>query len=345
MAAVTAFCSWAAVPVHADFADVLATYNFNAANFALHPTQHLLYASLPALNSVAIINTDTLALVNTVPIGPKPRGLALSPDGSRLYVATMGAAALGVMDTATMTALPSIGLPNNPAQVAAGNGGRVYATPAVADGGIMQVDGIAGSYTNEFDFSVSVYSSGLLQISPDRNTLYFANTGLSPGTLAKFDVSSASPSFLMENPHGSLGSNGQDLALSHNGAFISYACGGGNGAIGYEIFKLSSETFSSFGGFNTGAYPREIIYSPDDAIAYTVHDAGKIDVFDATTFAAGPFIPTVGEAGELFTDHTGRYLFAAFSNQLRVYDTGRTPEPTTLALLAVGMGAVLRRSR
>ncbi len=45
-----------------------------------------MYATIPSQNSVAIINTNTLA-AETVFVGSGPTNLAFSPDGSKAYIA------------------------------------------------------------------------------------------------------------------------------------------------------------------------------------------------------------------------------------------------------------------
>lgn len=145
--------------------------------------------------------------------GLVPKGVAVSADGLKLYVANGGSTALAVLDTVSQTLSSSIALPTDPSDVVAGN----------------------------------------------------------------------TPSLLYKNPHGGLGSNGQDLALSHDGIFASYAVGGGNGP-GYSIYKLDTTNLSSLGEFVTGAYPRQITFGHDDKTAYAVNQSGAIKVFDTATF-------------------------------------------------------------
>jgi YVTN family beta-propeller protein len=56
-------------------------------------------------SEVSVIDAATNAVVATVPFGPEPEGVAVSPDGSKVYVAigtgTSGTAS--VIDTATNT--------------------------------------------------------------------------------------------------------------------------------------------------------------------------------------------------------------------------------------------------
>ena len=99
--------------------------------------------------------------------------------------------------------------------------------------------------------------SGSMEISPDRNTLYYADYGLSPGTIYKFDVSGPTPVLVYETPFDAVGENGQDLELSHDGTFLSYATGGGQN--GTQIAKFRTSDFATLGSFNTGAYPRQML--------------------------------------------------------------------------------------
>lgn len=333
-----------ALAVHANAkgaGELLKSWPMRAGNFAVDEAGGRIYASLPNQNSVAVIDTKTLNLIETVSIGLTPLGLALTPDRSRLYVCTSGENALAVLDTNSLTPLPSIALPTRPQDVEVGAGGRVYATPGSWDIGIMQIDGASGQFTTHFKLGVSTFGGGMVEVSPDRNRLYFANRGVSPATLAVFDISQPTAGLIYRNPHGELGSNGQDLAISNHGQWVSMACGSGNGP-GYAISEISTVDFSILGDFPTGPYPREIIYGPDDSRAYTVSTSGRIDVWDTRTFLPLGPISTAGEAFELETDGSGRYLFAAFQNELRVYATG-VPAPGTTGVCVLSLVWLRRR--
>lgn len=161
----------------------------------------------------------------------------------------------------------------------------------------------------------------MLEMSPDGKTLFVANKGLSPGTLAKYDATGAAPVLIWQNAHGELGSNGQDLWLTPTGEHVYYAVGGGNRITGgYDIAKIDAEGMGVLGAFVTDAYPREIVTSPDGTFAYAVHTSGHIDVWNAQTFLKIKEYPVSGEASELFTDKTGKYLLAAFPTGLKIYE-------------------------
>ncbi len=46
---------------------------------------------------MSVINTSTNTVVNTVPVGTRPQGIAVSPDGSHVYVANSGSNTVSVI--------------------------------------------------------------------------------------------------------------------------------------------------------------------------------------------------------------------------------------------------------
>lgn len=317
-----------ASPASADKGDVVATFPFAASKFVLHPNQPILYATVPGQNAVAEIHTVTHELLTMNFVGSNPSQMACSPDGSRLFVTFSGANQVAVVDTDDMQVVDTYVLPHNGYDIEYGLGDRLFISGTGFDD-MMQVDANTGALIGTFGSSLS--GSGVLEISPDKTRLYWGKIGGSPSSLAEFDVSLAQPSQTWKNDHGSLGSNGQDLAISHAGDFVSYPCGSGNGS-GYAIAKIATSNKAILGYFNTGAYPREITFSPDDATAYAVHFSGHIDVYDTQTFLDEGPIQTSGEAFELIVEGSGRYLFAAFSGELRVYETGEAVLPLVIGV-------------
>lgn len=63
----------------------------------------LLYVTLPDQSAVAVINTDTRKLINTISTGEKtkPVRIALQPDGRRVWVGLDGSSLVAVIDTTT----------------------------------------------------------------------------------------------------------------------------------------------------------------------------------------------------------------------------------------------------
>jgi YVTN family beta-propeller protein len=72
-----------------------------------------MYATIPSQNSIAIINTNTLAVEDTVFVGSGPVNLAFSPDGSHAYVANSTSNFVAVFDTQSRTSF----LRENPSSI------------------------------------------------------------------------------------------------------------------------------------------------------------------------------------------------------------------------------------
>ena len=304
---------------HAALGDVVAEYRFPASSFVMHPTRPLMYATIPSQNSVAIINTNTLA-ASTVFVGSRPTNIALSPDGTKAYIANSTTNFVVVFNTQTQMIVNSFLLPEHPQDVVFGNQNRLW---VLGENQIFQIAATTGASTGPSIDDFFIYY-GSLEISPDRNSLYYGQFGLSPTTLYKFDVSGMAPVLRLQTETGE---NGEDLALSHNGSFICHPNG-----FPYQIAKYRTSDFASLGAFDTGPYPQALAFSPDDSTVYaSVHTASGIQVFNANTFLSLGTISGPELATKLAVDSTGRYLFAGYLYDfgdfvgMRVYDVSPLP--------------------
>src|SRR4029077_20566098 len=173
-----------ATTAHGAPGDIVAQYSFAASSFAMSPTQPLVYATIPSENSIAIINTNTLA-ASTVFVGSAPTNLALSPDGSRAYIANSTSNFVVVFNTQTRTVINSFVLSEQPQDVVVGSLNRLW---VLGQDQIFQIDATTGASTGpSIGYPPYIYG-GSLEISPDRNTLYYADYGLCGGTIYKMDV-------------------------------------------------------------------------------------------------------------------------------------------------------------
>ena len=334
-----------ATNAHAALGDVVAESSSPASAFVMHPTQPIMYATIPSQNSIAIIDTNTLA-ASTVFVGSRPTNLALSPDGSKAYIANSASNFVIVLNTQTQTIVNSFLLPEHPQDVVFGSQNRLW---VLGENQIFQIDATTGASTGPsiggYNGGVFIYS-GSLEISPDRNTLYYGDYGLSPSTMYKINVSGSTPVLLRQTPFGTGGENGEDLTLSHNGNFICYTTGAGQNL--YDIAKFRTSDFASLGSFVTGPYPQALAFSPDDSVVYaSVHTGAGIKVFNANTFLELGIISGPEVATRLAVDSTGRYLFAGYTETFgdfggtRVYDLSPLPDSqlgniSTRALVQTG---------
>jgi DNA-binding beta-propeller fold protein YncE len=298
-----------------------AVYGFSANNFFVDPFQPYVYVTTS--NAVKVINSGTLAIQISIPLSPPSYGMTMSPDGSKLYIAGGLSQSVAVLDTHTWNLLTNLSVGYNVQDVAMGLSNRLF----VLGGRLSQIDATTGASTGP-DVPVSPYS-GALRMSPDRRTLYYGNFGLSPATVYKVDVSSATPTIVWQS--SGLGENGEQLALSHDGSMLAYVCG--YGYLGYQIPNLRTSDMSVLGVFPTGAYPDCAAYSPDGGLAFALHTIypTAVDIYSTTNYALVGQFSVVDRAKIMTTDQTGQHLFVGFDGvyyghtEVRVYDTGNSP--------------------
>jgi YVTN family beta-propeller protein len=80
-------------------------------------------------NTVSVIRTSSNKVVATIPVGNLPAGVAIRPDGKRVYVTSRRMNKVWVIDTATHTVVDTIPVQIEPANLAfTPNGQRAYVT-------------------------------------------------------------------------------------------------------------------------------------------------------------------------------------------------------------------------
>ncbi len=77
-------------------------------------------------NSLSVLDTDTLELIQTLPIGKRPRGIGLAPDGSELYIALSEENRIVVLDPDTLQVLRSFPAGSDPEAFAVHPNGHIY---------------------------------------------------------------------------------------------------------------------------------------------------------------------------------------------------------------------------
>lgn len=322
-------------PTPGGFGTVATTYSFPASAFAISPTHpEIMYAAISSQNALAIINTNTLAY-ETAFVGSGPSNLAFSPNGLTAYVANSSSSFVAVFDTQTRTVINSFPMPEQPRDVVFASQNRLF---VLTSNRIYQIDATTGASTGPTIPSVGGPSAyiygGSLEVSPDGNTLYYGQQGLSPTTMYKFDISGTTPALVKQMQTGS---NGHDLTLSHDGNSICHP----NGAP-YLIPRYRTSDLATLGSFNTGPYPWAVSFSPDDLVAYASVDTVGIEAYDANSFLETGMITNSDGASKLQVDSAGKYLFAAYTDTFhsfvgtKVYYTGRnvpvpSPSPTPTA--------------
>ena len=138
---------------------------------------------------MSVLSTVTNTITATIPVGGRPSGFAVSPDGHHVFVTTMSAAAnftdpgtVAVIDTSTNTVTATIAVGVWPqAATISPDGKHLYVINFLGPGD-TQLDpstlSVIDTTTNTLTHTISLGSSAIgLALSPDGRYLYTAVDG------------------------------------------------------------------------------------------------------------------------------------------------------------------------
>jgi YVTN family beta-propeller protein len=154
--------------------------------------QHV-YITNTSVNRVEVVSLQTGRLAAPISVGSAPMGLDITPDGSKLYVATSGANMVSVVDTVKGIEARRIPVPPNsfsndtPFSIAIANNGLAFLSTTFAGSGfgarMLQLDLATDAVTQRTDF----YSGGtttevtILRASPEKNWIGIVAGDISSG--------------------------------------------------------------------------------------------------------------------------------------------------------------------
>ena len=343
-----AFSGHALAQTKPQLGDVALLAQLPATRLLADPTRDRLYALIPSTNSVAVIDTTTLTVTATIPIGLNPVDLSISPDGATLYVANgnssepgmigSGSHTVGRLDLATLQTLPALSLSFPAYSLAAGLDGRLYVETLASNGdAIEQVSAASGSV--QATLATDVYGP-TLGITPDGRTLLLVSADdMGPTTVSTYDVSGATPRALKTAT--SQGGQLAHLSVSHDGQKFCVPCDDGN-VNGHTALFSVADPAANLGLFDPQNFS-PLAFSPDDSLLYGAsgYSANTLEVTHLSSFqtqtVALPVLGSTDYFGDVLdvqTDRTGSYVF--------VCTGGPTPDAATssLVVLATGTGSL-----
>ncbi len=148
----------------------------------------LAYIANSGSNTVSVIDTATDSVVATVNVGSEPAGVAVSPDGSRVYVANScgtspcntSNATVSVIDTATDSVVATVNVGYAPFGVAVNpDGSRVYVANECGNSSSCGSNGTVSVIDTATDSVVATVNVGSVPfgvaVSPDGSRVYVVN--------------------------------------------------------------------------------------------------------------------------------------------------------------------------
>lgn len=262
-------------------------------------------------DSVSVIDAATNTVIKTVPVGRRPRGIGLSPDGKEIYIAASGDNAIVVLDPNSLSVVRSFQSGNDPETFAVHSNGNIYISNE-EDAKASVFDPRTGTLVAEIE--VGIEPEGVA-ISPD-------------GTRAIVTSESTNMLHLIAIPehiilHNILvGARPRAATFSADGK-TAYA----TSEIGGEIKKINVETGKIIRAkplSDDKAKPKDILISRDGERLYVAGGrANKIFVLDADSLEIVATIPVGKRVWGLALSRDGKSLYSTdgVDHQVSVINT------------------------
>jgi DNA-binding beta-propeller fold protein YncE len=183
---------------------------------AVSPDESRIYVSYWRSQNVGVFRGDNYRRVGLVPTGRKPRGIAITPDGTKGYVCNFGHRRRSITvfraDRRPFRTLRTIRDLPNPRHIVMGrDGASAYVSLFGGDGGVAQLD-----TTRDVVVARSPGTGGTsktLKLSPDEQWIFLVN--YDPGTISILETAS-----LREVARYRAGTYPQGLSVSADGTTL-----------------------------------------------------------------------------------------------------------------------------
>ena len=271
----------------------------------------LLVGSIPA--------TAMGVVTSTIPVGPQPLSVAVSPDGSTAYVTHLSANMVSVLDVASSTVTSTIAVGSQPRGVAfTPDGSTAYATNS-GSGSVSVIDVASGTVISTVPVGAQPYD---VAFTPDGSTAYVANYASS--TVSVITVALGTVAFTIP-----VGANPRGVAFTPDGttAYVT-----NNNAETVSAINVASRTVTST--IPVGTAPFRVTFTPDGSIAYVTNTASR--TVSVITVASGTVTSTIpvgfSPTGVAFTpDGLTAYVANHSSHTLSVINVNATAPVFTAA--------------
>lgn len=278
-------------------------------------------------NTVSIINTLTNTVTGSIPVGNNPFGVAVSPDGTRVYVTNYSPASnsVSVINTASNTVTGTIAVGSQPMGVAVSpDGTRVYVANQISN-----TVSVINTATNAVvaTIPVSLQPQGIT-VSPDGTRVYVANVNSNNISV----INTATNAVLSTI---AVGVQPITVAISADGSRLYVPNYGTN-----NVSVINTATNAVIATVTAGTNPNGAATSPDGSKVYITNQAplstsSTVSIISTASNTVTATVP-VGATpqGVSFTsDGTKAYVANAGSNNVSVINVATN---TVTATVSVG---------
>ena len=283
-------------------------------------------------DTVSVIDTANKDIIQTIAVGDGPKGVAVSPDGTRVYVAnSLGDSVSVIATTVTpQSVTTTIPVGDGAAGVAfLPDASKLYVTN-LDDDTISVIDTGTNSVVDIIQLPASVAPHGVV-VLPDGSKVYVSHSA--SNTVSAIDTNDTNVSSTVpvgDNPFG--------LAVHPDGTRVyvaNFFPGGGSGGNSVKIINTATDEVDKT--LAVGFHPFGVAVTPDGSKVYVANQFdGTLSVIDTTTDnVVGSPITVGGDPTGLAITRDGRILYVAdkLDGTVSVVDTS-----TDLVAATVSVG-------
>lgn len=267
------------------------------------------YVGLFKDNAVAVFDMATNKTLSTIPVPSGPEGVALTPDGRKLYAASSGASTVSVIDTATDKVTAYIEVGEDPqGLMVTPNGKRVLVCVSGTDE-VVKID-IA---TDRVVARAKIPKAHNLAISPDGLTAYVGSQQPDSPALVILNVDR-----MAQTGKIALDKVPRALRFSQDGRMLYFTVAGS------EAVQIADPVEKRVTGQITlGFSPHAVAFAPKDAAALVVvQGPAELDLIDPGTASVTAKVP-VGKFPHwvaVTSDGRTAYVTNESSNDISIVD-------------------------
>lgn len=224
-----------------------------------HATSYQVFVTNEKSGEVTIINGQDFSVLATVPIGKRPRGIHVSPDGKTVYVAVSGT---------PMEGPPQLDAHGNPIfEKKKGGDDDDDANADKSADGIATIDVASRKVTGKLNGGSDPEEFSL---SRDGKQIYISNEdtksasviGIASGKVEHIIAVGAEPEGVTTRPDGKQ-------------FYVTCEAGG-------DVYVIDTATFKAVGHFKVNGRPRSVAFVSNGSVAFVPSEsAGELNVVDA----------------------------------------------------------------
>ena len=237
-----------------------------------------------AADGIGVVDIATQSVVTVIQGGTDPEQVALSVDGTRLYVANEDAGTTSVVDIETGEITATLEVGDEPEGVTASPDGRFVYVTSEQESQVSVIDVATNEVVEQFEVGPRPRASAF---SPDSSRAYV--TSENGGSLSIIDTASHEVVASVDVPGDP--SRPMGVTVSPDGSLVYVSTGRGG-----TVVALDAARGGSRGSATVGQRPWGIALSPDGSLLYTANGpSNDVSVVDTATMMVVTTIP-VGES-------------------------------------------------